>query len=129
MKEAFLRGKNVLVAEDDSINQLIAKHLLTAMEATVDVASDGLEAIEKVKTNEYALVLMDIQMPEMNGMEVTEHIRKELKKDIPIIAMTASAMPGEDKKCLQSGMNAYLGKPFTLKKLADVIEKTMADIK
>ncbi|MCH8330354.1 MAG: response regulator, partial [Bacteroidetes bacterium] len=92
----------------------------------VDVAGNGLMAIQMVKDNHYDLVLMDLQMPEMDGYQATNMIRNEInevKRNIPIIAMTAHAMSGEKEKCIEAGMNDYITKPFDPVKLIDLISK------
>lgn len=123
MKDTILRNKKVLIAEDNVINQMVVKHSLQKLGATADIAGDGTEAIEKIKTSAYDLVLMDIQMPIMDGYEATRFIRNQLKCNIPIIAMTAFALKGEDEKCFEMGMNGYVSKPFTLDSLYTAILK------
>lgn len=129
MKELILNNKNVLVVDDNSINQLIVKHSLAKLGATTAQATDGLEAIEKLQANNFDLVLMDIQMPGMDGYETTRFIRNQLKSNIPIIAMTAFALQGEDEKCLECGMNGYVAKPFTIETLAASIVNVVASEK
>jgi CheY-like chemotaxis protein/HPt (histidine-containing phosphotransfer) domain-containing protein len=122
MKENILQNKKVLVAEDNVINQMVVKHSLAKLGATTDIAGDGNEAIEKMKAATYDLVLMDIQMPIMDGYEATGFIRNQLKSTVPIIAMTAFALKGEDEKCYECGMNGYVSKPFTLDSLYNAIQ-------
>lgn len=110
-----LDGLNVLLVEDNVLNQILAKKVLSDWNLKVDVAENGLIAVEKLKNNNYDFVLMDIQMPEMDGYAASSTIRKTLnspKKDIPIIAMTAHALAGEEEKCINAGMNGYISKPF-----------------
>ena len=107
-----LEGRNILLVEDNIMNQKVARFTLENWGVNVTIADRGFKAVELVKMNEYDLILMDVQMPEMNGMQTTEKIRKDLKSDIPIIAMTASAMRGEREKCISVGMNDYISKPF-----------------
>ena len=126
MKENILLNKNVLVAEDNAINQMVVKHTLLKLGATADIAGDGAEAIEKFKKNQYDLVLMDIQMPLMDGYETTAYIRNQLGSNVPIVAMTAFALNGEEEKCFESGMNDYVSKPFTIENLSAVIEKVLS---
>src|SRR5690606_18468466 len=98
-----LNGVKVLIAEDNHLNQVLAKAVLTKVNCTVEVAENGLVAIEKLKENQYDIVLMDIQMPEMDGYEATKFIRTQLAQPlaaIPIIAMTAHALHTEIEKCL-----------------------------
>ena len=106
-----LRGK-ILLCEDNEINQLIASSLFQQTAVDLDIASNGKIALEKLKENNYDLILMDIQMPEMDGYQTTVAVRQELKLEIPIVALTAHSMFKERDKCLQIGMNDYLSKPF-----------------
>jgi CheY-like chemotaxis protein/HPt (histidine-containing phosphotransfer) domain-containing protein len=126
MGENILIDKNVLVAEDNAINQMVVKHTLLKLGATADIVSDGAEAIEKFKKNKYDLILMDIQMPLMDGYEATQYIRNQLQSNIPIIAMTAFGLNGEDNKCYEYGMNDFVSKPFTIENLANVIQKVLS---
>lgn len=101
----------VLVVDDNAINQSLMKHLLSQWNIEFDTASNGLEAVEYLRNNNCDLVLMDIQMPQMDGYTATQKIREELNLTLPIIAMTAHAMAGEREKCLSLGMNEYISKP------------------
>jgi CheY-like chemotaxis protein len=115
-----IEGLNILLVEDNSLNQILAKKVLTDWKWNVEVADNGLIAIDKVEKNNYDVILMDIQMPEMDGYAATRHIREKLpspKNNIPIIAMTAHAMTGEAEKCFNAGMNDYISKPFDQNKL------------
>ncbi len=105
----------ILLVEDNDINRLYAKSILKNWNCFVDIAENGLVAVEKVKNNFYDVVLMDIQMPVMDGYEATRAIRSmsDSKKDIPIVALTANATRADIDKCVASGMNDYLPKPFT----------------
>ena len=115
----------VLVAEDNHVNQMLAVALLTKMGHRAEVAGNGKEAVDAVKRLPYDLVLMDVQMPEMDGFEATAEIRNlpPPKNRIPIIALTANAMPGEDKVCRSKGMDDYLAKPVDVAKLAQALER------
>jgi signal transduction histidine kinase/CheY-like chemotaxis protein len=108
-----LRGR-VLLAEDNSVNQLIAKTQLTRLGLTVDVAANGVEAVDAVRNRPYDLVLMDIGMPEMDGVEATAAIRAlgGEKARVPIVALTAHVMRGERETLLVQGLDDYLGKPI-----------------
>lgn len=110
---SVLKGKRVLVVEDNDINLEFATALLDAVEMEVIAARNGLEAIEKVKEQDLDIVLMDIQMPEMDGLTATMKIRGELKiLNLPILAMTAHAMKGEREKSIAAGMNDHITKPI-----------------
>src|SRR5215203_2956397 len=102
----------VLIAEDNPMNQQLIKHLMKNWAINHTVVSNGLEAIEALRKEYFSLILMDIQMPEMDGYTATAVIRAELQSQIPIIAMTAHAMMGEKEKCIQLGMNDYISKPL-----------------
>ncbi len=107
-----LRGKNILVAEDNEFNQFIARSILEKWNTVADLASNGQEAIGKVKNKKYDLILMDMQMPVMDGLTATRIIRGELDISTPIIALTAFATKEAIDKALDAGMNGYLTKPF-----------------
>jgi len=111
----------ILLAEDSMVNAKLITSLFAQNNIKVDVAENGLEAIEKIKNGHYDLVLMDMEMPEMNGYEATIVLRNELHNPIPIIAMTAHAMAGEIEKCLNLGMNDYISKPINAKLLFEKI--------
>ena len=102
----------VLLAEDHKLNQKLAITYLNNFGLEVDLAENGIEAIEKFKHNNYDLILMDIQMPFLDGYDASKQIRNELKSNVPIIAMTANIMADEREKCLGYGMNDYISKPF-----------------
>jgi PAS domain S-box-containing protein len=107
----------VLVVEDIALNQLLMKTLLDDFGFERDIAANGKIAIEKLATNEYDIILMDLQMPEMNGFEATKYIRTILKSNIPIIALTADVTTVDIKKCMEAGMNDYIAKPLNEKLL------------
>ena len=124
--------KRILVAEDVELNQFLAKHILESWGFSVDIANNGLEAVNCVKQKHYDLVLMDIQMPEMDGIVATQTIRKldiENKSNIPIIALTANALKGDDQRYLNAGMNDYITKPYTEERLYKVISKFLKPLK
>jgi PAS domain S-box-containing protein len=115
---------HVLLVEDNYLNQVLATKVLTNWNWQVDVADNGQVAVDKLQKGNYDLILMDIQMPEMDGYEATRHIRKNMsppKSTIPIIAMTAHAISGEIERCEQVGMNGYISKPFNEDHLYDKI--------
>lgn len=103
---------NVLVVEDMMLNQLLMKTLLDDFGFERDIASNGKIAIEKMKANQYDIILMDLQMPEMNGFEATDYIRNTLHSSIPIIALTADVTTVDLEKCMAFGMNDYIAKPI-----------------
>lgn len=109
-----LDGKRILIAEDNIVNQEVMVQLLENYGGKCQAVGDGREVIEAVKHFDYDLILMDVRMPEMDGLEATRHIR-ELNCKTPIIGVTANAMSQDRAKCLDVGMDAYLSKPFTLK--------------
>jgi PAS domain S-box-containing protein len=110
---SLFNGKKFLIAEDNEINQKVIRQVLQKAGGTVDIANNGLEAVSFLKqSNDYDLIIMDLQMPEMDGYEATKYIRNVMNLSIPIIAMTASALKGEKSKCIAIGMNDYLSKPF-----------------
>ncbi|MCX6290738.1 MAG: ATP-binding protein [Bacteroidetes bacterium] len=113
----------ILVAEDNILNQHLAESLLTQWGFEFDIVENGKIAIEKLKQKEFDLMLMDIQMPEMNGYDAAHHIRKNLQLNLPIIAMTAHVLPGEKDKCLSYGMTDYISKPIRESELFDLISK------
>lgn len=104
-------GIRVLVVEDIALNQLLMKTLLDDFGFEPTIASNGKIAIEKLEENSYDVILMDLQMPEMNGFETTEYIRTKMNADIPIIALTADVTTTDLAKCKAVGMNDYLAKP------------------
>jgi CheY-like chemotaxis protein len=109
-----LDGKKVLLAEDNSINRQIVVSMLTKLGLAVDIARNDAEAVAAVQRSDYDLVLMDVQMPVLDGLEATRRIRElpGAGPEIPIIAMTAHAMNGDREKCLAAGMNDYVAKPI-----------------
>ncbi len=104
---------HVLLVEDNVVNQMVAIEMLAMANITVTKAGNGIEAIELIKENKFDAVLMDVQMPEMDGLEATRIIRRKYTSDeLPIIAMTAHAMKGDREQCLEVGMNDYVAKPI-----------------
>jgi CheY-like chemotaxis protein len=119
-------GFRILLAEDNLVNQMLAVRLLEKRGHHVQVAGDGREALEKLKTADFDLVLMDVQMPEMDGFEATAAIREREKATAGshqiVIAMTAHAIAGDRERCLRAGMDGYVSKPFRLAELLKEIE-------
>jgi signal transduction histidine kinase/DNA-binding response OmpR family regulator len=120
--------RRILVVEDNLVNQRLAKRLLEKLGCYVDLAANGLEALEATATIPYDLVLMDMQMPEMDGLEATATIRAREQgtdKHLPIIALTANAMQGDRAMCLEAGMDWYLAKPIQPKELVQTIDQVL----
>ncbi len=119
------RSSHVLLVEDLPMNQEIAENMLQRAGHTVDIASDGLQAIEAVKANVYDLILMDIQMPGMGGMAATVEIRKlgDWRAGVPIIALTANVLPEQIERFMRAGFDAHLGKPFSRTALTATVAK------
>jgi signal transduction histidine kinase/DNA-binding response OmpR family regulator len=115
----------ILLAEDNTFNQKLATHLLKQMGYRVDLATNGLEAVRSVERQHYDVILMDVQMPEMDGLEASRQICARWPRDQrpKIIAMTANAMQGDREMCLAAGMDDYISKPIRIAELAAVLEK------
>jgi len=110
-----VRPLRILLAEDSVLNQKLAVALLERQGHTVTIANNGLQAVDAVQAGSYDLILMDVSMPEMDGLEATEEIRKRQRDSgvrTPIIAMTAHALVGDREQCLAAGMDAYVAKPI-----------------
>lgn len=123
-----LGGARVLLAEDNPINQYVAVEILQSFDLVVDIAEDGAQAVEKASTGTYAAVLMDIQMPRMDGLEAAARLRKISALDgLPIIAMTAHAMAGDREKSLAAGMQDHVTKPFEPQELYNVLAHWLKD--
>ncbi len=121
------RAKRILIVEDNLANQQLALHILKKNGHSAMVASNGLEAVERVREEDFDLVLMDIQMPVMDGYQATAAVRAMTdpgKARIPIIALTAHAMKEDKQRCLAAGMNGYLNKPIHAGKMIEIIERT-----
>ncbi len=130
ISEDEFKDINILLVEDNPTNQLVAVEILTTAGISPDKAENGLEAIEMIQRKDYDAVLMDIQMPQMDGFEATRIIRKELKKEcLPVIAMTAHAMREDRINCLDAGMNDFVPKPIEHKKLFAVLRKNIEGLK
>ena len=117
-------GLHVLLAEDNKINQKVAKTLLEKLGCTAEVVENGRQAIDNIESHQYDVVLMDIQMPEMDGISAIQEIRRReanLKSHLPVIALTAHAMEGDAQRCIAAGMDGYLAKPINVTQLAAVL--------
>ncbi len=121
----FFAGNRILIAEDNDINRQVAVGMLKKFGVKIDLAKNGYEAIEQFKTGNFDLIFMDCQMPEMDGFQATREIRKieNKEKKVIIIAMTASVLEIEKEKCLASGMDNFLSKPFSINDLEDILTK------
>lgn len=124
LPESEISCIRVLMAEDNLFNQKLARILLEKSGLCVDIASNGEEAVEAVRKGQYDLVLMDVQMPVMDGIQATETIREE-QFQIPIVAMTANATAEDRSRCLDAGMNDYISKPIDQEKLRKAISGQM----
>jgi two-component system sensor histidine kinase/response regulator len=121
----------VLVAEDNPVNQKLTLTLLQKRGHSVVVANNGLQALQALESTEFDLILMDVQMPEMSGLEATAEIRRIEKVTgghIPIIALTAHAIKGDVEKCLEAGMDDYLSKPIHIQDLLEKIDRVAQSV-
>ena len=119
-----LSGAHLLLVEDNEFNQELAFELLTAQGLSIEVANDGIEALEMIKQSTYDGILMDCQMPNMDGYEATREIRKQtIYKNLPIIAMTANVTKGDIENAMQAGMNDCISKPINVKDMFTTIAK------
>lgn len=122
---------DILLVEDNVLNQKIVSFNLKKYNFSVTAVTNGQDAIEAVKNNNYQLILMDLMLPGMNGYEITGEIRKyELEKGVenkvPIIAITANTLDNDREKCFEAGMNEYLSKPFTAEQLLEKVMQFLA---
>ncbi len=127
IREDIKHSSRILLAEDNLVNQKLATMMLSKAGYTVQVAANGRLAVESYTQNpdQYDLILMDIQMPEMDGLEATRQIRQKGFTDIPIVAMTANAMKGDREKCLEAGMNDYISKPIKRELVFKILEERL----
>ena len=123
--EHFMHSVKVLLVEDNLFNRKLMQGIFKEYDLTIDMAENGKSALERLLSADYDIILIDIEMPEMNGYETSRIIRNELKMHTPIIALTAHAMAGEREKCLQAGMNDYLTKPVNVNQLFEKIYNIM----
>jgi CheY-like chemotaxis protein len=127
-EQSIKRHLRVLLAEDNAVNQMLATLLLEKQGHTVVVAGNGREAWAALEQQPFDLVLMDVEMPEMNGFEATALVRakeRETGRHIPIIALTAHALKGDQERCLQAGMDGYISKPVRAEDLSETMEKLL----
>jgi signal transduction histidine kinase/CheY-like chemotaxis protein len=116
----LLKGKRILIADDDEMNKFLAQHILEGYQVDVDSAANGKEALEKILNEYFDIVLMDLHMPEMGGLDVAIAVRKN-KINVPIIAITGNVLRSERDKCVQAGMNDYISKPYEENELLEKI--------
>ena len=122
------RPLRILLAEDNVVNQKLASRLLEKHGHNVVTAANGRQALERLENESFDLVLMDVQMPEIDGFEATATIRKKEEATgthLPIVAMTAHAMQGDKERCLAAGMDGYLSKPLNVKELLAVVQSVL----
>ncbi len=123
-----MEKKKVLLAEDNPVNQKVASLIIKKLNYDPVIVDSGLKALEAVKRNKYHAVFMDVQMPEMDGLQATRSIRTweaQHRPEYPvvIIAITASALEGDREACLSAGMDDFIAKPFTVEEMREVLEK------
>jgi CheY-like chemotaxis protein len=123
-----LKNKKILIVDDDDINQMVLSGMLKKKGYQYDTASNGYEALEKINQTEFAVIIMDCLMPELNGFEATRRIRKmeqtgELNYFTPIIAVTAKTKKVDIERCLKAGMDDFIGKPVQIETLVAIIQK------
>jgi CheY-like chemotaxis protein len=118
---------SILLAEDNPVNQKVAKRVLTHLGYQADIVNNGVEAIKAIAEKPYDLILMDIQMPEMDGLETTRYIRKQESESqlppIAIVAMTANATDDDQNVCRDAGMSDYISKPIQIDKLKSMLQR------
>jgi CheY-like chemotaxis protein len=119
---------SILLAEDNPVNQKVALSMLKKMGYHADVAVNGLEVLHSLEKKHFDVILMDIQMPEMDGLEATQHIRSQKIKQPCIIAMTAYALEGDREHCLDAGMDEYISKPIKKEELGKALQKCRATL-
>ncbi len=127
LSETRLRVRpSVLLVEDNEVNQRVAVRMLQRLGCAVDAAADGQQALEAIRSKQYQLVLMDCQMPGMDGYEAVRRLRAEERstgRRVPVVALTAHAMPGDEERCLQAGMDGYLSKPVSMEELDQTLAR------
>ena len=120
----------LLLVEDNPVNQLVASAMLERLSVSFECAGDGIEALDKLERTRFDLVLMDVEMPEMDGLTATRELRRREKEAgrcrVPVIAMTANALAQDRERCLEAGMDAHMGKPVRLEELGATIERWLA---
>jgi CheY-like chemotaxis protein len=129
LKLDVFNGARILLADDNVVNQMLARRLLERLGLEVTIADTGMAAIERLSISAFNVVLMDCQMPELDGYEATRRIRKgaagEAARKVPIIALTANALSGDRERCLESGMDDYLVKPINPDELREKLQRVL----
>jgi CheY-like chemotaxis protein len=124
MNLQVLSGKRILIVDDDELNKALAAYILENYDADIETASDGKEALDRIREENYDMILMDLHMPEMSGIEVVKEIRKR-KINTPVIAITGNVLKSEKEKCMSAGMSEYISKPYDeselLKKIINLL--------
>ncbi|MHA4871476.1 ATP-binding protein [Duganella sp. PWIR1] len=128
---ARLQGLRLLLVEDHPLNQVVARGMLQHAGASVDLVENGLEAVDRLRERaaDYDIVLMDVQMPVMDGFEATRRVRKELGLKLPILAMTAGVMQSEQEQCIAAGMDDFIAKPVDVEQMLDAISRHRAALR
>ncbi|HRO44636.1 response regulator [Agriterribacter sp.] len=116
-----LANISILLVEDNEMNTLLASAIIQGTGANVTEADNGMDAIQLLRNRSFDLVLMDLHLPVMDGFETTRYIRNNLSLTVPVIAITANVIHGEESKCIEAGMNGFISKPYTEKELLDKI--------
>lgn len=116
-------GVRILLAEDNMVNQLLIKKVIEKSDYYLEIASDGIQVLDKLKHSQYHLILMDIQMPGMNGLDTTKEIIKLYQNRPVIIAITAGSFGDDEANCILAGMDDVLDKPFKLEQLQEKLKK------
>ena len=124
--KAHYAGARILLVEDEPVNQEISRWLLEDLNLKVDLAEDGVEAVEMARCTDYALILMDMQMPRMNGVEAAQAIRALSRQQTPILAMTADTFDEERQACLDARMDDHIGKPVDADRLPETLLKWLS---
>ncbi|MFP4458263.1 MAG: PAS domain S-box protein [Candidatus Zixiibacteriota bacterium] len=127
LDEMNMKSARIMLVEDNIVNQHVANEMLKNIGIEPKVFDDGQQAVDELKKRSYDLVLMDVQMPNMDGLSATRYIRSQLNSRIPIIAMTAHAMHGDQNRCIEAGMNDYIPKPISPDVLKEKIEKWLPE--
>jgi CheY-like chemotaxis protein len=125
LTEARKRNLRVLLADDNRVNRMVGLRLLEKMGIATDAVSDGKEVLEALAHTRYDLILMDVQMPDMDGLQTTSEIRRRRweRSEVPIVALTAHAMKGDRERCIAAGMDDYLSKPIRPEELVEVVTR------